>query len=710
MVCRRRDTGRRTAAGLVALRLLLVAALLCVHVVSAHSQVETGRGNDVPQESAIPQTGEESAADAAGPPPEPVPLEPRSVAARVSAQRVAEGGRLALTVELDPVDASMVEVQEPDYPAGLQRIGGVQVSSRGPRLEHDGGTEVRIDLQATQAGRWVLQPFSILTPVARYRSEPLLIEVSLRDNPAVVPYDLEWVVHAERIHEGQSIAVTLDMVNVTEFAFPEQMSIQPPSGALFEEAQGVGEIESTRYGDVELFRVPVASFLLTPSAAGNLTLPAAEIRAFGLTRRAASLPLVVEPLPDGVGDTGAVGDFSFVARLSVAEIGLDEAVELKLEAQGVGNLGFLQFPTFTAEGLVVSDSDSTENLLAGPNGYIGTRTQTVRLRPTGAGDFRVAVDSFAWFDPRANVVRREPARSFPIRVVDRSEAAPPATRELPPLLGVEDIRRVATVNLYRFPGTYLTIMPALIMVTVVVYVRRRRRETIALFSAVLLLGAGFLVPTPRAEPLERVAEHYQEGSYDAAFALSRQLLVRMPDHPGLLYNAGLTAFAAGDPASAVLYLRRAVVMRPFFSEARAALTFVESELGLDRQFALKRSIHPDVPLIASLVLFYLLAVLLVIPYGRRKAGYAITVIAAIFALASMLGVFGYSLYARGEPVAVVGPHESELKRIPEDAAEVWLTLPAGTAVQPLASRDGYTLIRTGYGLDGWMPGNRLMIE
>ncbi len=692
MPCRRRLT------------LLLMASLLliCLNAVSLAAQAEPPPQNVETDEPPGVLTDE--------PPDAAAPLEELTAAVNVSAQRVPEGDRVVLTIELDLVDASMVVVEEPDFAPGLQQIGGVQVSSRGSRFERDGGTEVRIDLQARQAGRWIVQPFSILTPDIRYRTDPVLVEISMRDNPSVVPYDLEWVVHADRIYEGQSVAVTLDMVNVTEFAFPEQTSIQPPSGALFEEAQGVGEIESARYGDTELFRVPVASFLITPSAAGNLTLPAAEIRAFGLTRRAASLPLTVDPLPDGVGETGAVGDFSFVARLSVAEIGLDEAVELKLEAQGVGNLGFLQFPGFSAEGLVVSDSESSENLLAGPDGYIGTRTETVRLRPTGAGEFSVAVDSFAWFDPHANAVRREPARSFPIRVVDRSEAAPAAVRELPPVLGVEGIRRTGTLNLYRLPGTYLTVMPALIMVTVVIYVRRRRRESIALFSAVLLLGAGLFVPSPDAEPLQRLGVHYQEGAYDAAFALSRQLLVRMPDHPGLLYNAGVTAFAAGEQAEAVLFLRRALVLRPFFTEAHASLTFIESELGLDRQFALRRSIHPDVPLIASLVLFYLLAVLLVIPNRQRRAGYAITVIAAVFALVFMVGAFGYSIYARGAPVAVVGPQESELKRIPEEGAQVWLTLPAGTAVQPLASRDGYTLIRTGYGLDGWMPGGRLMIK
>ncbi len=634
--------------------------------------------------------------------------ESAAVPTSVMPPRVAEGNRFSIMVEIEPVDAALVEVVEPEYPAALGRVGGVQVTTRDARSAELRSTQVRLDFQGNQAGRWIIDPLTIVTPQREYVTRPTLVEIALRNQPDLVPFDIEWRVHSDTVVEGQSVAVTLDMIRVTEVTFPDQISVQPPSGALFEEAPGVGEIESTRYGDIELFRVPVASYLLTPSASGALTLPPAEIAAFGLSRRAAALNLSVEPLPEGTGDTGAVGSFRFSSHIDHAEIGQDETVEVRMLLQGVGNLGFLQFPSVSAEGLVVSDSESSERFLSGPRGYVGARTQTIRLRPTAAGDFRISVAPFVWYDPESRTIHREAARTFPVRVVDRSEAVPVEPPQLPQLLSAEQIRRVSTLDLFRLPGTYLTTMPGLIMVTVVIYVRRRRRESIALFSVVLLLGAGMLIPAPDTEQLARVAEHYQQGEWAEAYEVSQQLLQQAADHPGLLYNAAVTAFAADHHARSVFLLRRALVMRPLFQQARETLAVVEDELGLNRQYALRRSVHPDAPLIASLILFYVLAVLVVIPAERRKAGYAISVIVALLCLGGSLATFGYALYARQEPLAIVGPDAAELRRIPEQEAETWLTLPPGTAVHPLASRENHTLIRTGYGLDGWMLAEHLL--
>ncbi|TVQ35828.1 MAG: hypothetical protein EA384_15515 [Spirochaetaceae bacterium] len=694
MVCRRRNPRRRITARLVAR--LAFAMLLALRFGAATAAQDLDLHVGPVDREGGHQTAQEAVRE---------PSVPRVA---VLPQRVAEGGRFAVTIEIEPVDAGLVEVEEPDYPPGVTRVGGVQVTSRAGRPADTRSTQIRVDFQAARAGRWIIEPFSVRTPLHDYITEPAVVEIALRDDPSTVPYDLEWRLHSDPIIEGQSVAVTLDMVNVTEFTFPEQISVQPPSGALFEEVQGVGEIESARYGDVELFRVPVASYLLTPSAAGSLTLPVAEIRAFGLTRRAAAKALTIEPLPEGAGESAAVGDFSFRSHLSHSEIGLDEAIELAMQVRGVGNLGFLQFPEVSAEGLVVSETETSEDMLAGPGGYIGTRAQIVRMRPTGPGEFRVTVGPFSWYDPQRRIVRRETARAYPVRVVDRSEAAPAQGRQLPPLLSAEQVRRAAPLDLFRLPGTYLTTMPGLIMVTVVIYVRRRRREGIALFSVVLLLGAGILIPAPSEERLEQLSAHYDEGEYTEAHRVALQLLQEMPGHPGLLYNSGVTAFAAHEHAHSVLYLRQALVMRPLFGQARETLKIVEGELGLDRQYALPRAVHPDVPLIAALMLFYVLAVLLVIPPRRRRAGYAISVIVALFSLAGTLSLFGYSLYVRQQPAAIVGPQTAGLKRIPEEGAQIWLNLEAGTAVRPLASRNDYTLIRTGYGLDGWMRAEYLL--
>jgi len=46
--------------------------------------------------------------------------------------------------------------------------------------------------------------------------------------------------------------------------------------------------------------------------------------------------------------------------------------------------------------------------------------------------------------------------------------------------------------------------------------------------------------------------------------------------------------------------------------------------------------------------------------------------------------------------------ELSLRRIPSEAAESWLDLPAGTAVDLLTEKDGFVLVRTDVGLEGWV--------
>ncbi len=634
--------------------------------------------------------------------------DPEPVAAVVSPQRVREGERVLIGVELPAIDASLFTVVEPAYPPGLRRVAGVQVVSRGAGPTGPRATSAQIELQAIEAGRWIFPPIAFETPSGRFATEPLLVEVSLRDNLERIPFELQWRVHRDPVLEGQSVAVTLEMVNVTEFTFPESISVQPPTGALFEEAQGIGAISASRFGTVELFRFPVASFLVTPSAAGSIVLPAAEIQALGFTRRAPALTVPVRPLPEGARETGAIGEFAVSAALAAREIGMDETLELVVRVAGTGNLGFLQFPDLRFDGFVVADTVTEDRFVAGPGGYTGERIRTVSLRPTGTGSFRIELDAFRWLEPESMEIRRQAAQSFGVRVLEDAPQADALTPELPALLSADELRRVANLDLYRRSGTYLTLMPVAIMIAVVTFVRRRRREKIALFSLVALLGLALPVPGPPSEAVEAVSASFEAGEYESAWQTAIALTEEWPDHPGLLYNAAITAYASERPAQAVYLLRTALVLRPVFRQAHQALDFVESARGLNRQFSRPRTVHPDGPLLAMILLWYLVAVLIVVPRKRRSARYAIAVIVTSLTVLIAIGGFAYALHQRIQPMAVVGEREAGLRRIPEEAAQTWLMLDPGTAVLPLTTRDEFVLIRTGYGIDGWIPMDQLL--
>ncbi|TVR05257.1 MAG: hypothetical protein EA403_03230 [Spirochaetaceae bacterium] len=634
--------------------------------------------------------------------------DPEPLVAVVSPQRVREGERILIGVELPPTDASLVRVEEPAYPAGVRRATGVQVVSRGGGPTGPRATSAQIELQAIQAGRWIIPPIGFETPSGRFITEHLLVEISLRDNIERIPFELQWRVHRDPVLEGQSVAVTLEMVNVTEFTFPESISVQPPTGALFEEAQGIGEISASMFGTVELFRFPVASFLLTPSAAGSIVLPAAEIQALGFTRRAPAITVPVRSLPEGAQETGAVGNFSFSAELTTREIGMDETAELVVRVAGTGNLGFLQFPDLRTEGFVVADTVTEDRFVAGPSGFTGERVRTVSLRPTGTGSFRIEVDAFSWLDPESMAIRRQPAQNFVVRVLEDAPQVDAPERDLPALLSADEVRRVANLDLFRRLGTYLSLTPVAILIVVVTFVRRRRREKIALFSLVALLGFALPIPGPPSDAVDAVDAAFAVGEYESAWQAAITLTEEWPDHPGLMYNAAITAFASERPAQSVYLLRTALVLRPVFRHAHHALDFVESARGLNRQFSRPRTVHPDGPLLAVILLWYLVAVLIVVPRKRRSARYAIAVIVTALMLLVAIGGFAYALHQRNQAIAVVGEREAGLRRIPEQGAQTWLTLDPGTAVLPLTTRDEFVLIRTGYGIDGWIPMDQLL--
>ena len=61
------------------------------------------------------------------------------------------------------------------------------------------------------------------------------------------------------------------------------------------------------------------------------------------------------------------------------------------------------------------------------------------------------------------------------------------------------------------------------------------------------------------------------------------------------------------------------------------------------------------------------------------------------------------------PIAVVRTGAESLRKIPEPLATDWIRLPAGTSLRVLAEEGENRLVRTGYGLEGWLPSSSLLI-
>ena len=144
----------------------------------------------------------------------------------------------------------------------------------------------------------------------------------------------------------------------------------------------------------------------------------------------ASLPVSihVKPLPLGAPDgfTGAVGDFSMNAALSASEIGVNEALSLKISIRGTGNLPLLGEPKVN----LPPDHDLydvTRSLNTGTSGnrINGSVTFEYPIVARHARRIRIAPTQFSWFDPKIKQYRSTTTEEFTFAVLkgDSEEGA-----------------------------------------------------------------------------------------------------------------------------------------------------------------------------------------------------------------------------------------------------------------------------------------------
>jgi BatD DUF11 like domain len=128
----------------------------------------------------------------------------------------------------------------------------------------------------------------------------------------------------------------------------------------------------------------------------------------------------VKPLPSGepVGFTGAVGDFQMKAALSSTEIGVNEALSLKITISGTGNLPLLSEPevNLPPDHDLYDVTRSVRTSTSG-NRISGSVTFEYPIIARHAGRFRIAPVQFAWFDPKVDVYLTSLTDEFNFTVV-----------------------------------------------------------------------------------------------------------------------------------------------------------------------------------------------------------------------------------------------------------------------------------------------------
>ena len=165
----------------------------------------------------------------------------------------------------------------------------------------------------------------------------------------------------------------------------------------------------------------------------------------------------VKPLPSGapVGFTGAIGEFQMKASLSTNEIGVNEALSMKITITGTGNLPLLGEPevNLPPDHDLYDVTRSIQRSTSG-NRISGSVTFEYPIIARYTGRFRIAPVQFAWFDPKAGSYKTALTDEFNFTVVkgendDTSDGVyqPGVVHESVKNLGVDirDISRISPV-------------------------------------------------------------------------------------------------------------------------------------------------------------------------------------------------------------------------------------------------------------------------
>ncbi len=127
----------------------------------------------------------------------------------------------------------------------------------------------------------------------------------------------------------------------------------------------------------------------------------------------------VASLPSGkpVGFSGGVGKFSMTPSISQTEIQANEAVTIKLDISGSGNMKLIKTPAIDwPEGFEPYDPKVTNNFKTTTAGVSGTKSIEYLAIPRSAGEYNIPAVKFSYFDIEEKVYKTLSTPEYTIRV------------------------------------------------------------------------------------------------------------------------------------------------------------------------------------------------------------------------------------------------------------------------------------------------------
>ncbi|NQX86500.1 MAG: protein BatD [Flavobacteriaceae bacterium] len=151
------------------------------------------------------------------------------------------------------------------------------------------------------------------------------------------------------------------------------------------------------------------------------------MRSASKTVAAGNRTITVKPLPEEnkpVGFTGAVGDFDFTMTSNKNQLKASEALQIKLEVTGKGNLKLFNVPELTLpSALEVYEPEHKESVRTTLSGMQGSISDTYTVVPNYQGKYPIPEVRFSYFDLKSKRYKTITSKDLVVNVTEGPNSA-----------------------------------------------------------------------------------------------------------------------------------------------------------------------------------------------------------------------------------------------------------------------------------------------
>lgn len=284
---------------------------------------------------------------------------------------------------------------------------------------------------------------------------------------------IRTIVSKTRVHEQEAILLSykLYFAGVDVAQFTNNTKIPEFTGFLKQDLeQGEIQTELENYNGRNYQTATLYRTLLYPQHSGDIKIDPAQFEAvlrvqtraqvrsifddfFGTytnVTRAITAPGItvhVDALPSGkpAGFSGGVGHFSLTPQISQTEVQTNDAVTIRLDITGTGNMKLLKTPAIDwPEGFEPYDPKVTNNFKTTPSGVSGTKSIEYLAIPRASGDYTIPSVSFSYFDTQDDTYKTLSTPEYTVHVKKGANEQSGANSVVNNYVNKEDIKQLGS--------------------------------------------------------------------------------------------------------------------------------------------------------------------------------------------------------------------------------------------------------------------------